>query len=329
MSSLFAIVMVFCVGLSIFFSGMEAGVFALSRLRVRRLMRHGNTNARVLHRFLAAPEDFLWTILVGNTVCNFAIVAVAVFASRHWLREHPGSFAALLFLGVLVFYGACELFPKMLFRLYPNRLCLLLARPFRWTHVLLKPLVAVVRWLATGLMRWSGGRTFTGHLFGSRDELRRLMQESARELSTEERSMIERVLDLQSSRIGDVMVPMPKAVTVTAEMSVGEAMAVCRDKGLSRLPVWQEAGGARRIAGLFTLRSTIYSAGEGLDPGAPVSRFIRPATFVDVDTRLDEAMRHLQRSGQRLAIVLARDRREVGIVSLQDVLKPMFGQVRL
>ena len=63
-----------CLALSFILSGMEAGVFALSRLRIRRQMRAGRKSARVLHNYLEAPENFLWTILVGNTVANFMIL---------------------------------------------------------------------------------------------------------------------------------------------------------------------------------------------------------------------------------------------------------------
>ncbi|HMJ90974.1 MAG TPA: CNNM domain-containing protein [Candidatus Acidoferrum sp.] len=328
MSSIFTIVMLAGLGLSFFFSGMEAGVFALSQLRIRRLMRSGNPNARVLYRFLAAPEDFLWTIFVGNTVSNFVLVSFVVFRAHEWLRNHPVLFALVFTLGILMFYCTCELLPKMLFRTYPNRFCLFLARPFRWIHWMLKPLVAIVRWLASGMMQWSGGRTFKAHLFGNRDELRHLMQESAKGFSSEERSMIERVLDLQSLRVGHVMVPMTKAFTVTTKTRVSEATAICRERGTSRLPVWHEQGGGRRIVGLFNLRSSLYSK-EELEQDRTIKDYLQPATFVDVDTRLEEAMRHLQRTGQRLAIVLSRDRRELGILSLQDILKAIFGQVRL
>ena len=328
MISLLSITLLFCLGLSFFFSGMEAGVFALSQLRVRRLMRQGNANARVLHQFLSAPENFLWTIFVGNTAANFVVVALAVFAAQHWLREHPMLFALVFVLAMLVFYAAFELLPKIIFRLYPNRLCLLFARPFRLIHALLRPFVAIVRWLATGLMQWSGGRTFTGHLFDNRDELRRLMQESASDFSSEERSMIERVLDLHSLRVGHVMVPTAKISSLTTRMPVNEAIALCREKGLSRLPVWHEQGGARRVIGLFNLRSQLYSGAE-IDPAKTVAEYVQPATFLEAEMRLDEAMRHLQRTGARLAIVLSRDRRELGIVSLQDILKAIFGKVRL
>jgi putative hemolysin len=328
MTSIFLVTMFFSLSLSLFLSGMEAGVFALSQLRIRRLVRQGNRNARTLSRFLSRPEDFLWTILVGNTLSNFTAASLVVYASRAWVREQPLLFGISFTGGLLLFYAACELLPKMIFRTYPNRLCLLFARPFRLVHALLKPLVAIVRWLATGLMQWSGGRTFTAHLFGNRDELRRLMDESAHEFSSEEQSMIRRVLDLQAFRVGHVMVPLQKVVIASMSMSVADAMRLCRETGVSRLPVLEE-GAARRIVGLVNLRTLLYQTDMAAASGRRVSDFVQPATFVDVDMRLDEAMRHLQRTGQRLAIVLARDRRELGIVSLQDILKAIFGQVRL
>ena len=61
----------------------------------------------------------------------------------------------------------------------------------------------------------------------------------------------------------------------------------------------------------------------------PTSKFVRPALFLDEDLRLEVALRRMQRSGQRLVIVLGRDQREIGILSLQDVLRVIFGEVSL
>ena len=152
------------------------------------------------------------------------------------------------------------------------------------------------------------------------------MQDSAQELSSEERGMINRVLDLQKLTVSHVLVPMPRATTVTTETTVADALALCRERGLSRLPVWS-GGNTRRIAGVFNLKSLLYRA--EIDLTKAVGEHVKPATFVDADMRLEEAMRHLQRAGQRLAIVLGRDGRELGIVSLQDILKAIFGEVKL
>ena len=327
MNSFLLIFMAVGLVFSFFFSGMEAGVFALSRVRIRRLVRSDNANARRLHRYLENPEDFLWTILAGNTLANFSVASLAVISTRGWMREHPVWFAVVFFLGALLFYALCELLPKMLFRLYPNRLCLLLSRPFSLMHFLLRPLVAFLRWLASGLLRWSGGRTMAGRLFGTREELRVIMQESAEELSSEEQRMINRVLDLQNLTVSQILVPMKRATTVRSDALVADALALCRERGLSRLPVWRATGSTQRIDGLFNIKSLLYRA--DLDLQKKVGDCIRPAAFVDADMRLEEALRHLQRAGQRLAIVLGRDGQEIGIVSLQDILKTIFGEVKL
>src|SRR5271170_4105938 len=74
-----------CLLLSFLLSGMESGVFALNRLRVRRLARAGKPSARLLNRFLENPEKFLWTILVGNTLANFLILSFTLAKIHEWL----------------------------------------------------------------------------------------------------------------------------------------------------------------------------------------------------------------------------------------------------
>src|SRR5690348_12767086 len=93
-----------CLGLSFLLSGMEAGVFALSRMRVRQQMRAGRRSAEVLHEFLEHPENFLWTILVGNTVANFFILGVAVVFLVDALPGKRIWFALVFSLVVFLFY---------------------------------------------------------------------------------------------------------------------------------------------------------------------------------------------------------------------------------
>src|SRR5580692_1032075 len=190
------IVFAVCLAVSFLLSGMEAGVFALSRLRIRQQMRAGNPSAKVLHEFLENPENFLWTILVGNTVANFLILGWVILQLHRVMANHHAGFVGVYVVLVFLFYAFFDLLPKMLFRAQPNRFSLLLARPFRLLHLGLRPLVAVVEWFSGSLLRWRGGNVFTGHLFGNREELRQLMQESAQAFTSEERTMINRVLDL-------------------------------------------------------------------------------------------------------------------------------------
>ncbi len=327
MSGFYAVVLAACLGMSFFLSGMEAGVFALSRIRIRRLIREGSAQARLLHQYLENPEDFLWTILVGNTLANFVVVALAVLAMHDWMGAGSAWFW-LAFLPVgLAFYAVCDLLPKMLFRQYPNRLCLAFAPAFRVAHFCLQPAVWPLARFSRLLLRWSGGRSFSGRLFGSRDELRQLMQESARQMTSEERTLIDRVLDLQSLTVGRVMMPMARVAAVNIDAPLREVWALCRERDVTRLPVWREDRGRRCVAGLLNARSLLYE--PALDPARTAGEFLKPAIYLDAGLRLEEALRQLQHSGQRLAIVLDREKVEVGVISLHDILKVVFGDFHL
>src|SRR5262249_59717198 len=86
MNSLWLIALLASAGVSFFMSGMEAGVFALNRLRIRHRMREGNRRAAALHGYLENPEDFLWTILVGNTLANIGAVSIGVTWLHRWMH---------------------------------------------------------------------------------------------------------------------------------------------------------------------------------------------------------------------------------------------------
>jgi CBS domain containing-hemolysin-like protein len=306
---------------------MEAGVFALSRLRVRQQMRAGRPSARLLHRFLEHPENFLWTILVGNTLVNFAILGWVVATLHQSFDGRRLWFVVVFGVIVFLFYALFDLLPKMLFRSYPNRLCMMSARPFRLVHFALRPLVFLVEHVSIMLLRWTDGKAFFGHLFGNREELRQVMQESAQAFSSEERAMINRVLDLQNLTVRQISKPLAEAVTVTAQMPTSDLLKLARERGLTRLPVWETRDGQQRIAGLVTMNTLLFKSTP--DATKPVADHVKPALYLDEDQRLEVAMRRMQRSGQRLAVVVGRDQREVGIVSLEDILKVIFGEVKL
>jgi CBS domain containing-hemolysin-like protein len=316
-----------CTVLSFVFSGMEAGVFALNRLRIRQLSRAGRASARSLQRCLDQPENFLWTILVGNTLANLVIFGLTFAGFHQVTRGHVGGFLGLFLVFVVLFYVLCDLLPKMLFRQYPNRLCLAVARPYRVLHQMLAPLVRLLEAVSRMSLRLTGGKTFSGELFGNREELKLVMQESANTFSNEERAMIGRVLELQARTVGDVTRPLAQTTTVEMTTPLTDVVRLGRDLSFTRLPVWGLRGGERRIVGVVNVDAVLFH-GE-LAPGGTAADFVKPAVYLGERMRLEEALRRLQRSGQRLAVVLARDGRELGILTLQDILQLIFGELSL
>jgi len=324
------VLLALCFGASFLLSGMEAGVFALNRLRIRRLARNNQPSAKILNGFLEKPERFLWTILVGNTLANFIILGWILAELHGWIMGHPrqdvwvvGLFAVIVFL----FYAFFDLLPKMLFRAHPNALCLSAARVFRIINFLLSPLVLIVEDVSQVILRWSGGQVFKGQLFGNREEMRAMMRESGQALTDDEHAMVNRILDLQNYSVGQIAKPLARMVAVEGATPLREAMALARTNDLSRLPVWETREGQRRVAGMIDVGPLLYR--DSLDVEKPASAYMIPAVFVNEGIRLEVALRLMQRAGQRVAIVLARDRTEVGIVAVKDILKVMFGEMKL
>lgn len=316
-----------CLMLSFTLSGMEAGVFALNRLRVRRLARAGNAQALTLHGFMEKPERFLWTILLGNTLVNFVILGWILAKLHEYFPGRVGWVATLFAVIVFLFYAFSDLLPKMLFRAYPNRLCMAAAPVIRLTYFALSPLVFLVERISKVGLRWGSARAFTGRMFGNREEMRAVMAEAAQALTRDEHVMVNRVLDLQHFTVARIAVPLEKTCSAEIQTPLREALSLAREKNLSRLPVWELRDGKKCVAGLLDVTALLFR--DKLDLAKTAGEFMTPALFLDEGIRLEIALRRLQRAGQRLAIVLGRDGRETGVVSLEDILKLMFGEVQL
>ena len=310
---------------SFFLSGMETSVLSLNRLRLRQWLREGRPRARVLLGYLDRPENFLWTTLVGNTIANFAAVAIVVTDLHGYCGEEPWLFWILFSSFVLALYLLCELLPKQLFRLAPDRLASRLVVWFQVAHVVLSPLVSVVESFAAGLLRWTGGLPLTTRVFGNREELRAVMVESGAALNPTERTLIGRVFDLQTRTVGQLARPLNKFDTVEATTSVAELIERFQAGAHTRLPVWSHSGLDRRIIGVVSLRHVIYS--EPRPEVRTAADLLRPAVYFDESTRLEDALRRMQRNAEHLAIVVDSNRREWGVITLGDILDTLFGGV--
>ena len=317
-----------CLAVSFLCSGMEAGLFTLGRWRIVQQMRAGHARAARLYRYLQAPENFLWTVLVGNTVAVFGAMWIVAIALLDAVDHSSLLFWLCFFAAAFLFYMLCDLLPKTLFRKFPNRLCTIVSSPFRLLHITLTPLVAIVEALAQLLLRWTGGKTFKGQAFSTRNELRLLMEDpTAETLTNEERTMVHRVFELNNLTVRQLTIPFARSPIIPANELLRDAFERFRQLPQNLLPVAHEKPGHRRIAGFVDLKRLIFN--QSIDPGDPVRKHIRQPLYLDEDLRLHEALRRLQRTGHRTAVVLARDQKEIGLITLEEILKFIFGEVRL
>ena len=230
------------------------------------MAREGNARAARLLEHLDQPEDTLWTILVGNTMANVILGLVGLYGLACWIDVkgynellRPTETAAVFWLaflvGCLLFYTVCELLPKMVFRNYATRLCVILSGIYNWVELLLSPLVELLKSVSEVLLLAPVEGRRWGNLFGSREELRQLMTESGQSLSNDERVMIDRVLDLQKIPVRDWL-PFDELPEIKSDDRVMDSFGIVEP--YTRLPVWTESGSRRRIAGVVNLRRLIF-----------------------------------------------------------------------
>jgi putative hemolysin len=326
MGALLLIVLPVCLAVSFLCSGMEAGLFTLGRWRIVQQMRAGQARAARLYEYLQNTENFLWTVLIGNTIAFFGAMWLTAIALLDAVQRQGVWFWLSFLAAAFVFYIFCDLLPKTLFRKFPNRLCLLLSAPFRLLHIVLSPVVSLIEAIATLLLRWTGGKTYKGQVFSNRNELRLLMEDTSEGLTSDEKGMMHRVFDLNNVAVRQLAIPFARFPPLSASDPVSGALAHFSQTSLNVIPVWA-AGPRRRIAGFVEAKRLIFQ--EDLQLADKLLQHLSPAFYLDEDLRLHEALRRMQRAGKRLAVVLGRDRREIGLITLEEILKFIFGEVKL
>ena len=311
-------------GGTFFLNGMEAGVQSLSRLRIRQWLRSGRSGARSLLAYLDQPENFLWTILVGNALASFAAICLVVAELQTRLAHRPALFWTALMATGGVLFVVTDLLPKTLFRRYPNRLCLTFVGLFRLVHFALSPLVRLVEHFAALMLRFTRGKAQTGRLFGNRDELRALLQESGGALIPGERALINRVLDAQNIMIARIATPLADLPRLTTDSPVEQFLTAAREHSWDRLPIWDTHPSQARIRGVLTLHRVLSGPAETT---VRCGDLLAPAVFLDDSLRLDDALRRLQRGGSQTGVVLGPDGRERAFITVDQLLQALFGEV--
>ena len=324
-----ALLIAFIVGLtlSFLFSGMESGILSMNKLRIRNQAKQGDKHAKALLRYMEEAEHFLWTILVGNTLANFLIVAPLLVGLREWLPGHPWISALLLIITLLIIYTFCDLLPKMLYRKYPNRLTVVSVSPYRLFHWILAPVAFLISGIADLLLKVGGGEMLTGEMFSDREEMRRVMQSSGQNLTSEERSMIDRVMDLQHRTLANVMLPLQKVVSIGADATIEEAIALSRETSILRMPVFDHQDGRKVFLGTLNLKHLLYEWEDKRND--LVRQHVTGVMHLQAQMKVDDALRQMQEAGQRVGLVLNTKQKEVGWVNIRDILKTVFGEVNI
>ncbi len=316
------ILILFCLLGLAFFSGIETGIIAIDRLRLMHRARNGSTSARIIEGFLRQSDRLLGTTLVGNNIANTVIATLAAsLAQDRWGNQGQ---AIVGFVVVIVILVCGEYLPKAWFLSRPLERSLPFARTLRTVETILKPIASfimkVTQWVVPA--RDNGPKRT---VFVTREHLHLLTRDSEAggQISTFERLMIGRVLDLQMKTAAEVMTPISKVAKVSETATLADAVECLRQRGHMKLPVLSEDG--TRCIGVLYTQEVLGNLPEA---GAePVTRHMHQPFFLKEDVRADDVLPLLRRNRQHLAIIRNESGKVLGIVTVENILTILVGNL--
>jgi putative hemolysin len=306
-----------------FFSGIETGVISIHRIRLRHLVEEGSRRGRILKGFLDQSDRLLGTTLVGTNIC--VVVASIVAASVATSLSPAWGKAASSIVMTMLLLTFCEYLPKTWFRSRPLERCRLFADPLQIAWQVLRPLSAAITWLTRWLVPKDAAGS-QGRPFVTREDLKILTRELGRNgvISPKERVMIHRVFELSSKTAADIMIPRDQMKVVSSRASASEVLQTARDSGLTRLPVHDaEAAAFVGVINILDVLSTTVPA-SGDDWAAD---YMRAPQFIPHDMPVDDILPRMRLLRQPLSLVLNHESQVVGLVTTEDVLEEIVGQL--
>jgi magnesium and cobalt exporter, CNNM family len=311
-----------CLAATMFFSVAEMAFIAANRLRLRHLAEEGNATAAQYLESFRRPERLLSAAMMGVTIAHIVAGSAVTFA----LLPRLGGWAWLVAAGtvtpVMLVFG--EIIPKAVAREWATRLILKIYHPLAWGARLLAPFVALANAIVTAVLRALGGPRADTRQFVSREELKALLQLEPGEasVSTQEAEMIDKIFDLGDTTVREVMVPLVDAVMLPDTASVADAIALIRQRGFSRLPVYSRR--ETNVVGVITSMDLLARGGQARG----LAEIMRPPTFVPETKRIDDLLREMQKSRNQLAVVVDEYGGATGIVTLEDIVEEIVGEIQ-
>ena len=320
-----------------FFVAGEIALVSIRRSRVEQLVDEGRPGARRVRRLLDEPGRFLAVSQLGLTVIGFfasAYAAVSLVDSlKRVLEPVAGSNAegialvivtVLLALFTIVF---AELVPKTLALANAERVAIALSLPIEFLARALSPLIALLTGITSAIAKLFGANV-TNEAQITAEELRLIVERGGEQgiLEAEEEQMINAVIELGSRRVHEVMVPRIAMATIQATATFDEAIETIVEHGHSRIPVYDES--VDEILGILYAKDLLPFLREAAGPRPELRSLLRTPVYIPESMTIDDLLHEFQRRKVHIAIVLDEYGGTAGLVTIEDLLEEIVGEIQ-
>ncbi len=323
-----------------FFAGGELALMTLDRVGMETAARKGSSLARMQLKLRSRPQRFLGTILVGYNISNVALTIYAATVSEE-LAQASGmpEHTALLISGAvititLIVFG--ELIPKSFAATNARRFAAFATVPLYYLNFILTPLNIAIDLIATPIVKLlAGGKLEHEHIMG-REELETAIRMARRagQLHSTDSSVAAEALDFSQKNLRDVMTPRVDVVAIADDAMLGEALMLMSRHGFTRLPVFHED--LDEVVGVLLLKDIVRESTKAADAGRdpsdlwatePLLPLMRSVRAFPDSKSIVEALAELRQDRAHLAVVVDEHGGTAGIVSLEDILEELVGDI--
>ena len=317
------VVLVILLALSAFFSSAETALTTVNRLRVRALVDDGDARAIVLAKVIDDPGKLLSAILIGNNIVNISASSIATLLATNFFGNAGAGIATGVMTLLVLIFG--EVTPKTMASLKAEKIALSYAKTIYGIMFVFTPLIFILDLLSGGLLRLLGVDPDKRDDSVTEEDLRTIVEAGHEDgvLETEEHKMINNVFDFGDHQAKDIMVPRVDMCFLKLDATYEDFMEIYREEKFTRIPVYEET--RDNVIGILNVKDLIlYDKNQEFH----VKDFLREAYYTYEFKNTSELMMEMRKNSISIAIVLDEYGATAGLVTLEDLLEEIVGDIR-
>ena len=317
----YIIIFIFLLILSAFFSGTETAYF--------HIRKHRKETPEKIKSVLDSPQRLLVSLLTGNTIVNVSIASLAAYITAGFADDYTWSKSTLILMEVLVvsvvvlIFG--EILPKMIAIKYSKEYALKMYTPLKIMMFILSPIAQGFNAITNVVIKIIPFRK--EKIFDSEEELKILAELGEEEgtLQEEESDMIQSIFDFKEKTVGEIITPRVDIVSLKSDESIDKAMDIIGERQFSKIPIYKDT--IDNIKGILYAKDIIpYLMGSR--PNVNLQNLARQPFFVPETKPIDDLMEEFKLRKTSIAIVVDEWGGTEGLVTLEDVVEEVMGEIR-
>lgn len=321
------IILFICMLIAAFFSGVETAVISTSKPHLKYLAKKGDKKAIIVSNLIHEPDKFLRMVLIGTNIAVIIFSSVSSALVTHIWGDRGISISILLStLIVLIF---CEVLPKTIAQNNSQKISLKAAYYMKIASFIIHPIEVFFSWVSHFFIRLITGKKYVPrNAFFTKKDLKLFFEVGEKEgaLEKKEKSMIERILNLNDIFVKDVMIPQKYMIAVEENTCLEEAVKLMNKEGLSRIPVYQN--NINNIIGFIYAKDfLIGDLKKKLSKNINLLGLIHPPYLVSENKRVTTLLKEFQRKKVHIAVAINKDKKISGVVTIEDLLEEIFGEI--